>query len=75
MRPTMSDLGRTVPSRLVWRQTRVIPIIDDDNLSDLIILIGHRKTGLIFSSNRNRKMAHRSVNHIVETIGVKAGGD
>jgi site-specific recombinase XerD len=54
-------------------KTRVIPIIDDEYLSDLIILIGHRKTGPIFLSNRNRKMAPRSVNHIVETIGVKAG--
>jgi len=53
-------------------KTRVIPIIDDEYLSDLIILIGHRKTGPIFLSNRNRKMAPRTVNHVVETIGVKA---
>jgi integrase/recombinase XerD len=53
-------------------KTRVIPIIDDEYLSDLIILIGNRKTGPIFLSNRNRKMAPRSVNHIVETIGAKA---
>jgi len=55
-------------------KSRVIPIIDDEYLSDLIILIGNRKTGPIFLSNRNRKMAPRSVNHIVETIGAKAGG-
>ena len=54
-------------------KSRVIPIIDDEYLSDLIILIGNRKTGPIFLSNRNRKMASRSVNHIVETIGAKAG--
>jgi integrase len=54
-------------------KARVIPIIDDEYLSDLIILIGNRKTGPIFLSNRNRKMAPRSVNHIVETLGVKAG--
>jgi integrase len=54
-------------------KTRVIPIIDDEYLSDLIILIGHRKIGPIFLSNRNQKMAPRSVNHIIETIGVKAG--
>ena len=53
-------------------KTRVIPIIDDEYLSDLIILTGNRKTGPIFLSNRNRKMAPRSVNHIVETIGAKA---
>ena len=34
-------------------KTRVIPIIDDEYLSDLIILIGNRKTGPIFLSNRN----------------------
>lgn len=38
-----------------------------------IILIGNRKTGPIFLSNWNRKMAPRSVNYIVETLGVKAG--
>jgi len=54
-------------------KSRVIPIIDDEYLSDLIILIGNRKTGPIFLSNRNRNMAPRSVNHIVETIGAKAG--
>jgi len=54
-------------------KTRGIPIIDDEYLSDLIILIGNRKTGPIFLSNRNRKMAPRSVNHVVETIGAKAG--
>jgi site-specific recombinase XerD len=52
-------------------KTRVIPIIDDEYLSDLVMLIGHRKTGPIFLSNRNRKMAPRSVNHLVETLGVK----
>ena len=36
-------------------KTRVIPIVDDEYLSDLIIPIGHRKTGPIFLSNRNRK--------------------
>jgi integrase/recombinase XerD len=53
--------------------TRVIPLIDDDYLSDLRMLIGSRKTGPIFLSNRNRMMAPRLVNHIVATLGVKAG--
>ena len=54
-------------------KTRVIPIINDEYLSDLLLLIGSRKTGPIFLSNRNRGMAPRSVNHIVATLGAQAG--
>jgi integrase/recombinase XerD len=54
-------------------KTRVIPIINDEYLSDLLLLIGSRKTGPIFLSNRHRGMAPRSVNHIVATLGVQAG--
>ena len=54
-------------------KTRVIPIITDEYLSDLLLLIGSRKTGPIFLSNRNRGMAPRSVNHIVATLGAQAG--
>ena len=54
-------------------KTRVIPLIDDEYLSDVLILIGSRKTGPIFLSNRNRIMAPRLVNHIVATLGTKAG--
>ena len=54
-------------------KTRVIPIIDDEYLSDLFILIGSRKTGPLFLSNRNSLMAPRSVNHIGATLGAKAG--
>ncbi len=54
-------------------KTRVVPLINDEYLSDLLILIGSRKTGPIFLSNRNRMMAPRSVNHIVATLGAQAG--
>jgi integrase len=54
-------------------KTRVIPIIDDEYLSDMLLLIGSRKTGPIFLSNRHRMMAPRLVNYIVATLGVKAG--
>jgi integrase/recombinase XerD len=54
-------------------KTRGIPLIDDEYLSDMLILIGSRKTGPIFLSNRNRMMAPRLVNHIVATLGTKAG--
>ena len=49
-------------------KTRVIPLIDDEYLSDVLMLIGSRKTGPIFLSNRNRIMAPRLVNHIVASI-------
>jgi integrase len=54
-------------------KTQVVPLINDEYLSDLLILIGSRKTGPIFLSNRNRIMAPRSVNHIVATLGAQAG--
>ena len=50
-----------------------LPLIADEYLSDLLILISSRKTGPIFLSNRNRLMAPRLVNHIVATLGTKAG--
>ncbi len=54
-------------------KTRVIPIINDEYLSDLLMLIGSRKTGPIFLSNRNRAMSLRSVNRIVANLGAQAG--
>ncbi len=53
-------------------KTRVIPIINDEYLSDLLLLIGSRKTGPIFLSNRNRAMSLRSVNRIVSNLGDQA---
>jgi integrase len=52
---------------------RVISIINDEYLSNLLVLIESRKEGPIFLSNRNRAMSLRSVNLIVATIGVQAG--
>src|SRR5918999_2478601 len=54
-------------------KTRVIPIINDEYLSDLLLLIGSRKTGPIFLSNRHRAMSLRSVNRIVASLGAQAG--
>jgi integrase/recombinase XerD len=54
-------------------KTRVIPLINDEYLSDLLLLIGSRKTGPIFLSNRNRAMSLRSVNRIVSNLGDRAG--
>ena len=55
------------------RKTRVIPILDDEYLSDVLLLIGSRKTGPIFLSNRTCAMAPRLVNYVVATLGAKAG--
>lgn len=52
---------------------RIVPIIDDDFLSDLKILIGDRKTGPVFLSNENRGISLRLVNHIVQVVGERAG--
>ena len=48
-------------------KTRVVPIIDDEFLSDLLHLIGPRKTGPVFLSNENKALSLRLVNHIVRT--------
>jgi integrase len=53
-------------------KTRVIPIINDEYLSDLLLLIGSRNSGPIFLSNRNRAMSLRSVNRIVAALGTQA---
>lgn len=54
-------------------KTRVVPIIDDEFLSDLKILIGDRKTGAVFMSNENKPLSLRLVNHILEKAGERAG--
>ena len=54
-------------------KTRVVPIIDDEFLSDLKILIGDRKTGAVFLSNENKSLSLRLVNHILEKVGERAG--
>ncbi len=56
-------------------KTRIIPIIDEEFLSDLVHHIGHRKEGPVFMSNKNKALSPRIVNHIVEQTGKKAGID
>lgn len=50
-------------------KTRIIPIVDDEFLSDLIHLIGGRKEGAVFLSNQNKPVSIRLVNHIIEKVG------
>ena len=56
-------------------KTRIIPIIDEEFLSDLVHHIGQRKEGPVFLSNKNKALSPRIVNHIVEQTGKKAGID
>ncbi len=56
-------------------KTRIIPIIDEEFLSDLVHHIGSRKEGSVFMSNKNKALSPRIVNHIVEQTGKKAGID
>lgn len=54
-------------------KTRVVPIIDDEFLSDLKHLIGPRGTGPLFCGNRQQAISLCLVNHIVQTVGESAG--
>lgn len=54
-------------------KTRIIPIIDDEFLSDLKHLIGSRRDGPVFLSNQDESISLRLVNHIIETVGERAG--
>ncbi len=56
-------------------KTRIIPIIDEEFLSDLVHHSGGRMEGPVFLSNQNKPLSPRIVNHIVEQIGVRAGID
>jgi integrase/recombinase XerD len=54
-------------------KTRVVPIIDDEFLSDLKHLIGPRTVGPLFCANGHQAMSLRLVNHIVQRVGENAG--
>jgi len=56
-------------------KTRIIPIIDEEFLSDLMHHSGGRTEGPLFISNQDKSLSPRIVNHIVEQIGVRAGID
>lgn len=54
-------------------KTRIVPVIDDEFLSDLKHLIGGRKEGPVFLSNMGRAVSIRLVNHIIEKAGEASG--
>jgi site-specific recombinase XerD len=53
-------------------KTRIVPVIDDEFLSDLKHLIGDRKEGPVFLSNQGKQLSIRIINHIVENTGQSA---
>lgn len=54
-------------------KTRIVPIIDDEYLSDLKHLLGARKDGAIFVSSHGKQLSIRMINHIIEKTGDTAG--
>lgn len=54
-------------------KTRVVPIVDDEFISDLKHLIGERKSGAVFLSSHNKQLSNRAINYIVADVGEKAG--
>ncbi len=53
-------------------KVRVIPVIEEEVLSDLRILVGDRKKGSVFLSNENKALSLRLVNHIVGKVAERA---
>lgn len=62
---------RVVVRRGKGGKTRVIPIIDEECLSDLKHLIGGHTEGPVFPSNQRRTLSLRLVNTIVESFKTK----
>ena len=60
---------RRVTVRGKGDKTRVVPVIDEETLSDLKHLIGDRKVGFVFLSERNRQLSLRQVNYITQRTG------
>jgi site-specific recombinase XerD len=54
-------------------KTRIVPIIDDEYLSDIKHLLGTRKDGAIFVSSHGKQLSIRMINHIIEKTGDTAG--
>lgn len=50
-------------------KTRIVPIIDDEYLSDIKHLLGTRKDGAIFVSSHGKQLSIRMINYIIEKTG------
>lgn len=64
-----SVVRKRVKVRSKGEKTRIIPIVDDEFLSDLKHLIGTREDGPVFLSNQGKSVSIRLVNHIIEKVG------
>ncbi len=60
---------RRVTVRGKGEKTRVVPVIDEETLSDLKHLIGDRKVGFVFLSEWSRQLSLRQVNYITQRAG------
>jgi len=54
------------------QKVRIVPIINNDLLSDLKYLIGNRKSGPVFPGPDGTKLTPRAINYIVGKAGKKA---
>ncbi len=54
-------------------KTRLVPILRNQFLSDLKMLVGERREGYIFLSTHNDKLNVRSINKILRITGERAG--
>ncbi len=66
-------LNRIVVEKGKGMKMRIVPIIDMDYKADLRHLIGNRKDGFVFESQKRNQLSVRQINHIVSLAGKKAG--
>ncbi|MCH7590503.1 tyrosine-type recombinase/integrase [PVC group bacterium] len=66
------ELNRIVVVKGKGAKLRVIPIIDMDFKADLKHLIGERRDGFIFESQKGGQLSVRQINHIVAKAGKDA---
>lgn len=66
------NLKRIVVVKGKGAKLRVVPIIDDDYKADLKHLIGSRRDGFVFESQKGGQLSVRQINHIVSLAGKKA---
>jgi len=66
------ELNRIVVEKGKGAKLRVLPIIDDDYKADLKHLIGSRRDGFVFESQKQGQLSVRQINHIVAKAGKDA---
>ena len=66
------DLNRIVVVKGKGSKLRVVPIIDLDYKADLKHLIGYKREGYVFESQKGNKLSVRQINYVVATAGMKA---